>query len=82
MCLLDEDGRVIKGAGQGELCFVNEYVRGYITSAAPCINFANLSENGIYNSGITEKQLLKVLQYRNKENSERYNLLTSLLKTY
>ncbi len=28
--LLDDDGRVIEGAGQGELCFKNEYVRGYI----------------------------------------------------
>lgn len=28
--LLDEDGNVIEGAGQGELCFINKYVRGYI----------------------------------------------------
>ncbi len=30
VCILDEDGKVIEGAGQGELCFVNEYVRGYV----------------------------------------------------
>ena len=30
VCLLDEDGQVIEVAGSGELCFVNEYVRGYI----------------------------------------------------
>ena len=30
VCLLDEDGNVVTGEGQGELCFVNEYVRGYI----------------------------------------------------
>lgn len=30
VCLLDEDGEIIEGVGQGELCFVNEYVRGYI----------------------------------------------------
>ena len=28
--LLDDDGNVIEGPGQGELCFRNEYVRGYI----------------------------------------------------
>ena len=28
--LIDDDGNVIEGAGQGELCFINEYVRGYI----------------------------------------------------
>lgn len=30
VCILDEDGKRIEGVGQGELCFVNEYVRGYI----------------------------------------------------
>ncbi len=28
--IIDEDGKVIEGSGQGELCFVNEYIRGYI----------------------------------------------------
>nr|MCR5211801.1 AMP-binding protein [Lachnospiraceae bacterium] len=28
--LIDDDGKVVEGAGQGELCFANEYVRGYI----------------------------------------------------
>ena len=28
--IIDEDGKTVEGAGQGELCFVNEYVRGYI----------------------------------------------------
>lgn len=30
LCLIDEDGNVVEGPGQGEICFVNEYVRGYI----------------------------------------------------
>ena len=30
VCLIDEDGKVVEGAGRGELCFKNEYVRGYI----------------------------------------------------
>ena len=28
--LIDDDGNVVEGPGQGELCFKNEYVRGYI----------------------------------------------------
>lgn len=28
--LMSEDGTVVQGAGKGELCFNNEYVRGYI----------------------------------------------------
>ncbi len=46
--LFDENGEEVKGAGQGELCFLNEYVRGYI----------NLPErtnavwkNGVYHTG-------------------------------
>lgn len=30
LCLVDEDGKVIEGPGQGEICYVNDYVRGYI----------------------------------------------------
>ncbi len=30
VCLIDEDGNIVEGAGQGELCFKNRYVRGYI----------------------------------------------------
>lgn len=30
LCLIDEDGKVVEGEGRGELCFKNEYVRGYI----------------------------------------------------
>ena len=28
--LIDDEGKTIEGSGQGELCFRNEYVRGYI----------------------------------------------------
>ena len=28
--IIDDDGNVVEGKGQGELCFKNEYVRGYI----------------------------------------------------
>lgn len=28
--LIDENENIVEGAGKGELCFVNEYVRGYI----------------------------------------------------
>ena len=28
--LIDEDGNIVEGEGEGELCFKNEYVRGYI----------------------------------------------------
>lgn len=28
--ILDEEGNRVEGAGMGELCFVNEYVRGYL----------------------------------------------------
>ncbi len=30
ICLIDDDGNTVDGPGQGELCFKNEYVRGYI----------------------------------------------------
>ena len=30
ICLIDEEGKTVEGAGQGELCFKNEFVRGYI----------------------------------------------------
>ncbi|MCR4610590.1 MAG: AMP-binding protein [Lachnospiraceae bacterium] len=30
VCLIDDNGNVIEGAGEGEICFANEYVRGYI----------------------------------------------------
>ncbi len=30
LCLIDEDGKVVEGEGQGEICFTNKYVRGYI----------------------------------------------------
>lgn len=30
VCLMDEDGQVVEGPGRGELCFANDYVRGYI----------------------------------------------------
>ncbi len=30
LVLIDEDGKIVEGEGQGEICFINEYVRGYI----------------------------------------------------
>ena len=46
--LIDEDGKRIEGAGQGELCFKNEYVRGYLN--LPEKN-AEAFRNGVYHSG-------------------------------
>ncbi len=46
--LYDEDGKVIEGAGQGELCFLNEYVRGYINLPE---RTAKAWQNGIYHTG-------------------------------
>lgn len=33
LVLIDEDGKVVEDEGQGEICFINEYVRGYINLA-------------------------------------------------
>ena len=46
--LIDEDGKRIEGVGQGELCFKNEYVRGYVN--LPEKN-AEAFRNGVYHSG-------------------------------
>ena len=46
--LVDEDGQRIEGPGQGELCFKNEYVRGYVN--LPEKN-AKAFRDGIYYSG-------------------------------
>jgi acyl-coenzyme A synthetase/AMP-(fatty) acid ligase/acyl carrier protein len=46
--LVDEDGRRIEGAGQGELCFKNEYVRGYVNLPEKNVK---AFRNGMYYSG-------------------------------
>ena len=46
--LYDDEGNEVRGAGQGELCFVNEYVRGYINLPEKT---ASAWKNGIYHTG-------------------------------
>ncbi|MCR4610421.1 MAG: non-ribosomal peptide synthetase, partial [Lachnospiraceae bacterium] len=46
-CILDEDGKVIEGPGQGELCFINDYVRGYINLPEQT---AKTWRNGLYHT--------------------------------
>lgn len=43
------------------------------------IDFAHFSEDGLYYPGITDKQLIHVLMFRNKDNPTRYSLLKQLL---
>ena len=46
--LIDDDGKVVEGAGQGELCFANEYVRGYINLPEQT---AKAFVDGMYHTG-------------------------------
>lgn len=46
--LVDDDGKRVEGQGQGELCFKNEYVRGYLN--LPEKNAAAFV-NGIFHTG-------------------------------
>lgn len=46
--LIDENGNRVEGEGQGELCFKNEYVRGYINLPEQT---AKAFQNGIYHTG-------------------------------
>ncbi|SDZ98629.1 Acyl-CoA synthetase (AMP-forming)/AMP-acid ligase II [Oribacterium sp. KHPX15] len=46
--IIDDDGKIINGPGMGELCYRNEYVRGYIHLPEKT---AQAFVNGIFHSG-------------------------------
>lgn len=60
-------------------CFeLSHKVEGFKLNEATYLEFAHMDEDN-YNPGITEKQLLTVLLYRNKDNKKRYELIKKLL---
>lgn len=54
-------------------------VKDVVTDISSDITFAHKKKDGYYCPGITEKQLINILMFRNKNNPKRYNLLKQLL---
>ena len=46
--LYGDDGQIVEGPGQGELCFLNEYVRGYLNNPTKS---KEAWQDGIYHTG-------------------------------
>ena len=47
VCIIDDEGNVVEGTGEGELCFINEFVRGYINLPEQT---AKAWKDGLYHS--------------------------------